>query len=48
MASNEKKSTANIFDKVKAWFGESRNTILFVIGFLLAWEVAVIVFKIPR
>jgi NitT/TauT family transport system permease protein len=30
------------------WFGNSKNTILFVIGFLLAWELAVIVFKIPR
>ena len=48
MASREKNGTDNVLGKVKAWFGESRNTILFVVGFLLAWELAVIVFKIPR
>lgn len=38
----------NWFQKVKSWFSESRNTILFVIGLMIFWEVAVIVFKIPR
>ena len=35
-------------DKALNWFADSKNTILFVIGFLVAWELAVIVFKIPR
>ena len=30
------------------WFADTRNTILFVIGFLVTWELVVIVFKIPR
>lgn len=30
------------------WFSNSRNTILFVIGFLAVWELAVVIFKIPR
>jgi NitT/TauT family transport system permease protein len=37
-----------LFGKFKTWLWESKNTILFVIGFLLAWELAVIIFKIPR
>jgi NitT/TauT family transport system permease protein len=48
MAGREKNGTDNMLGTVRAWFGESRNTILFVVGFLLAWELAVIVFKIPR
>jgi NitT/TauT family transport system permease protein len=36
------------FRKAAAWFSDSRNTVLFVIGFLLLWEGAVIVFDIPR
>ena len=38
----------NPLTSISNWFGNSKNTILFVIGFLLAWELAVIVFKIPR
>jgi len=48
MASSEKSGTNNMTGKVKSWFSESKNTILFVVGFLLAWELAVIVFDIPR
>lgn len=35
-------------EALRSWFADSRNTILFVIGFLLFWEVIVAVFKIPR
>ncbi len=38
----------SLIKSVQAWFSEARNTILFVIGFLLFWELAVIVFQIPR
>ncbi|PWH15169.1 MAG: ABC transporter [Anaerolineae bacterium] len=40
--------SGNVFGSLRTWFSEARNTILFVIGFLLFWEVAVIVFRIPR
>lgn len=39
---------AQMFTSLRSWFSETRNTILFVIGFLLFWELAVIVFRIPR
>jgi len=29
-------------------FAESKNTILFVVGLLIAWELAITIFKIPR
>lgn len=46
--SQSSKSGVRLFSALGAWFGEARNTILFVIGFLLFWEFAVIVFRIPR
>lgn len=38
----------NYLNNIKAWFSETRNTVLFMVGFLLFWEFAVVVFKIPR
>ena len=35
-------------DRLRAWFSDTRNTIIFVIAFLLFWEFAVVTFKIPR
>ncbi|RCK72676.1 MAG: Hydroxymethylpyrimidine ABC transporter, transmembrane component [Anaerolineae bacterium] len=46
--SQSSKSGVRLFSALGAWFGEARNTILFVIGFLLFWEIAVVVFRIPR
>jgi NitT/TauT family transport system permease protein len=43
-----KNSTNKSFEKVMAWLWESKNTIIFVVAFLVAWEMAVTVFKIPR
>ncbi|GAB4481617.1 MAG: ABC transporter permease [Anaerolineales bacterium] len=40
--------TAEVFGSLRMWFSNTRNTILFVIGFLLFWELAVIIFRIPR
>ena len=40
--------TNKSLEKVKAWFLDSKNTIIFVAGFLLAWELIVVIFKIPR
>jgi NitT/TauT family transport system permease protein len=49
MVSQQQKIVTNsFFNKIKTWFWESKNTIIFVVGFLLAWEAAVIIFKIPR
>jgi len=39
---------SNLISSARAWFSDARNTILFVFGFLVFWEVAVIVFRIPR
>jgi NitT/TauT family transport system permease protein len=41
-------NATRMFSSVREWFSEARNTILFVVGFLLFWELAVIVFRIPR
>jgi NitT/TauT family transport system permease protein len=40
--------TNKSFEKAMAWLWESKNTIIFVVAFLVAWEMAVTVFKIPR
>ncbi len=48
MTSQQKLAPKGFFEKVKVWVRESRNTIIFVAGFLILWEAAVIVFKIPR
>jgi NitT/TauT family transport system permease protein len=49
MVNQQQKITTNsFFEKVKAWFWDSKNTIIFVVGLLIIWEVSVIVFKIPR
>ena len=48
MVSQQKFATNSFFEKVVAWFWESKNTIIFVVSFLVAWELAVTVFKIPR
>jgi len=40
-----KKSWGN---RLLGWLNNSRNTILFVIGFLLVWELSVRIFNIPR
>lgn len=51
MAIHEKLRTSKNKDYlqgVRDWFSNTRNTIFFVIGFLLFWEVAVVVFHIPR
>lgn len=46
--SHSSKNAASMFSSLREWFSEARNTILFVVGFLLFWELAVIVFRIPR
>lgn len=46
--SHSLKNATSIFSSLREWFSEARNTILFVVGFLLFWELAVIVFRIPR
>jgi NitT/TauT family transport system permease protein len=38
----------SLLGKTKSWLWDSKNTILFIVGFLLAWELVVIIFKIPR
>ncbi|MCS6908014.1 MAG: ABC transporter permease [Anaerolineales bacterium] len=38
----------SLFASLRNWISEARNTVLFVIGFLLFWEFAVVVFRIPR
>lgn len=48
LSSTSSSKMAEMFAALRAWFSEARNTILFVIGFLLFWELAVIVFRIPR
>lgn len=48
LSSTSSSKMAEMFAAVRTWFSEARNTILFVIGFLLFWELAVIVFRIPR
>jgi len=48
IVNNASPSKNNPLTSILNWFGNSKNTILFVIGFLLAWELAVIVFNIPR
>lgn len=48
LSSTSSSKMAEMFTAVRTWFSEARNTILFVIGFLLFWELAVIVFRIPR
>lgn len=48
-AMNASRTTViNILANLRSWFSNARNTIFFVVGFLLFWEVAVIVFRIPR
>lgn len=46
--SNSSKNSVSMFLSLREWFSEARNTLLFVVGFLLFWELAVIVFRIPR
>jgi NitT/TauT family transport system permease protein len=41
-------ATIGFFGRFKTWLWDSKNTIIFVVGILLVWELAVIVFKIPR
>ncbi|MCX8062228.1 MAG: ABC transporter permease [Anaerolineales bacterium] len=48
LSSTTSSKAGGIFASLRGWFSEARNTILFVIGFLLFWELAVIVFRIPR
>jgi NitT/TauT family transport system permease protein len=48
MVSQQKIATNSLLEKVTAWLWESKNTIIFVVAFLVAWEMAVTVFKIPR
>jgi NitT/TauT family transport system permease protein len=48
MVSQHKIAHESSIDKIKTWFWDSKNTILFVVGFLLAWELSVMIFKIPR
>lgn len=48
IAAKERPLGASAIGSVLNWLGDARNTILFVIGFLLTWELVVIVFKIPR
>lgn len=48
LSSTSSSKMAEMFAAVRTWFSEARNTILFVIGFLLFWELAVVVFRIPR
>jgi len=43
-----KVATNSFFGKIKSWLWENKNTILFVVGLLLTWQLAVTVFKIPR
>jgi NitT/TauT family transport system permease protein len=45
--STERSSIAWL-DRLRAWFSDTRNTIIFVIAFLLLWEFSVVAFKIPR
>jgi NitT/TauT family transport system permease protein len=40
--------TRTVFTSVRNWFADTKNTVLFVIAFLLFWEFAVVVFRIPR
>lgn len=47
-SSTSSSKTTEVLASIRGWFSEARNTILFVIGFLLFWELAVIVFRIPR
>jgi len=44
----EKIRTKSIFDKATIGLWDNKNTIIFVVGLMLTWELAVIVFKIPR
>lgn len=46
--SRSSKNAASMFSSLRDWFSEARNTLLFVVGFLLFWELAVVVFRIPR
>jgi NitT/TauT family transport system permease protein len=46
--SHSSKNSASLFSSLREWFSDARITILFVVGFLLFWELAVIVFRIPR
>lgn len=49
MVSEQKmNSTKRIIGRARDWVWGSKNTIIFVVGFLLAWELVVIIFKIPR
>jgi NitT/TauT family transport system permease protein len=41
-------TTRTVFTSVRNWFADTKNTVLFVIAFLLFWEFAVAVFRIPR
>ncbi|MFZ5808022.1 MAG: ABC transporter permease [Chloroflexota bacterium] len=41
-------TSRTVFTSVRNWFADTKNTVLFVIAFLLFWEFAVIVFRIPR
>ena len=41
-------TTRTVFTSVRNWFADTKNTVLFVIAFLLFWEFAVVVFRIPR
>jgi len=43
-----KNGSKSALKKLGNWLWESKTTIIFVVGFLLAWEMAVVVFKIPR
>ncbi len=43
-----KTGSKSTLKKFSDWLLESKNTIIFVAGFLLAWELAVMIFKIPR
>jgi NitT/TauT family transport system permease protein len=41
-------TSRTVFTSVRNWFADTKNTVLFVIAFLLFWEFAVVVFRIPR
>lgn len=47
-SSTYKSKVTEVYSSLRTWFSTTRNTFLFVIGFLLFWELAVIVFRIPR
>lgn len=47
-SSSSTSKAAEVFTSLRKWFFEARNTIFFVAGLLIFWELAVIVFRIPR